>query len=89
MSWVSFLAIYFLVWWLVLLMVLPWGVRTQIESGKILPGTLGSAPESVKILRIIFITTVISGFICSLIYLGFANEWIDMWNLPFGYKPPW
>ena len=33
------IAIYFLIWWLALFAVLPWGVRTQAEEGEGMPGT--------------------------------------------------
>ena len=32
MSWTTAIAIYFMIWWVVLFAVLPWGVRTQEES---------------------------------------------------------
>jgi len=38
------LAIYFLIWWLVLFAVLPWGVRSQVEGGDVVPGTDPGAP---------------------------------------------
>ena len=38
------IAIYFLVWWLVLFAVLPFGVRSQHEGGDIPPGTDPGAP---------------------------------------------
>jgi len=36
------IAIYFLIWWIVLFAVLPWGVRAQGEEG--VPGTDPGAP---------------------------------------------
>src|ERR1041385_7396483 len=38
------IAIYFIVWWVVLCAVLPWGVRSQEESGEVVPGTDPGAP---------------------------------------------
>src|SRR6266536_2082582 len=35
MSVTTGLAIYFIVWWMVLFAVLPWGVRSQLESGQV------------------------------------------------------
>ena len=37
-------AIFFLIWWVVLFAVLPWGVRSQHEGGEITPGTDPGAP---------------------------------------------
>jgi predicted secreted protein len=36
------IAIYFLIWWIMLFAVLPWGVRAQGEEGT--PGTDPGAP---------------------------------------------
>ena len=38
-------AIYFILWWLSLLIVLPWGAHSQDESGDITPGTDPGAPS--------------------------------------------
>jgi predicted secreted protein len=37
------IAVYFLIWWIVLFAVLPWGVRAQGEEGA--PGTDPGAPR--------------------------------------------
>ena len=44
MSASTVIAIYFLIWWVTLLAVLPWGVRNQEESGEVAPGTDPGAP---------------------------------------------
>ena len=40
----SIIAIFFVVWWIVIFAVLPWGVRTQEEEGEVVLGTTPSAP---------------------------------------------
>ena len=37
-------AIFFLIWWIVLFAVLPWGVRSQQEDAEVAPGTDPGAP---------------------------------------------
>ena len=34
MSWTSAVAIYFIIWWLVLFMVLPFGIKNAAETGE-------------------------------------------------------
>ena len=63
MSIASGVAIYFLIWWLVLFAVLPFGVRTQAEEGDIIEGTAHSAPMRPFILRKVLATTLVSGVI--------------------------
>ncbi len=57
------IAIYFLVWWVVLFAVLPWGVRNQEESGEVLPGTDPGAPAVHKVWMKLVWTTVIASVV--------------------------
>ena len=43
------IAIYFIIWWVVLFAVLPWGVRSQEESGEVAPGTDPGAPAAHRV----------------------------------------
>lgn len=54
------IALYVVIWWTVLFAVLPIGVRTQGEDGVVVPGTPESAPTTPRLLRIIWLTTLIS-----------------------------
>ena len=51
MSITSAIVVYAVLWFLILLMILPIGIRSQSEAGEIEPGTPGSAPENPMILR--------------------------------------
>ena len=53
-------AIYFVVWWLVLFLTLPFGVRSQHEDGESAPGTAPGAPIAGKMGRKLLWTTIIS-----------------------------
>ena len=53
-------AIFFVVWWIALFAVLPFGVRTQGEAGQTVAGTPSSAPAKFPILRIFAINTAVS-----------------------------
>jgi predicted secreted protein len=54
------LAIYFVVWWLVLFLPLPFGVRSQHEDGEGAPGTDPGAPIMARMGRKLLWTTIIS-----------------------------
>ena len=62
------LAIYFVIWWLVLLAILPIGVKSQEEAGDIVPGTPESAPIKPRIAWKMGITTLVSALIFAVIY---------------------
>ena len=57
------IAIYVVLWWTVLFAVLPIGVRTQAEDGVVVPGTPESAPTAPRLLRVVFVTTLVSGLL--------------------------
>ena len=76
MSITTVLAIYFILWWLVFFAVLPWGVRSQEESGEIVPGSDPGAPAIHLVWRKVVWTTLISGAIFAAIYLAYINDLI-------------
>ncbi|WP_428670223.1 DUF1467 family protein, partial [Roseibium sp.] len=52
-------AIYFMIWWILLFAILPFGMRrTQEEAGEVVPGSEPSAPERPQFLKVIVITTI-------------------------------
>jgi predicted secreted protein len=65
-------AIFFLIWWVVLFAVLPWGVRSQHEGGEIVPGTDPGAPVIPRLVRKLAWTTGVSAVIfagCYVVYV--------------------
>ena len=59
----SALAIYFVVWWVVLFAVLPFGVRSQHEEGGGMAGTDPGAPIVHGMARKLVWTTIISAIV--------------------------
>jgi predicted secreted protein len=55
------IAIYFIIWWVVLFAVLPWGVHSQQETGDVAPGTDPGAPAAPRVWMKLVWTTVIAG----------------------------
>jgi predicted secreted protein len=76
------IAIYFIVWWLVLFIVLPFGVRSQDDAGSVVPGTPGSAPLAPRLFRTALITTVVSAVVFAILYLGITRKWIPLDSIP-------
>jgi predicted secreted protein len=70
------LAIYFIVWWMVLFAVLPWGVRSQEESGEIAHGTDPGAPAIPKLKQKLVWTTLISGLVFALFAVAYGYRQI-------------
>ncbi|MDJ1156763.1 DUF1467 family protein [Chelatococcus sp. SYSU_G07232] len=64
------LALYFVIWWIVLFAVLPFGVRSQAESGEVTHGTEPGAPVRPGLLRKALITTAISAVIFAIVMVA-------------------
>lgn len=63
MSWVSLAAIYFVMWWLVLFAILPFGVKTQDDDENVTLGTVSSAPRGPHMLRAVIWTTIVTSIV--------------------------
>lgn len=59
------LAVYFVIWWVVLFVTLPFGVRSQIEAGEVEAGTEPGAPSIPLLLRKAMWTTVLAAVVFS------------------------
>ena len=74
----SGLAIYFVLWWVVLFAVLPFGVHSQQESGDVSMGTDPGAPVLARMGRKLLWTTVISSVIFGCAFFAYRLGFIDM-----------
>ncbi|PTM43226.1 DUF1467 family protein [Bosea sp. 124] len=69
----SALAVYFVIWWTVLFAVLPFGVRSQSETGEITQGTEPGAPALPGLLRKALITSVIAAVVFAIVWYVWAT----------------
>lgn len=69
MGWISGIAIYFIIWWVSLFVILPLGVRSQIEDEDVTLGTAHSAPSNARIVSKFLQTTVLATAIFAVFYL--------------------
>ena len=82
------LAIFFMIWWVVLFAVLPWGVHSQHEGGEVTPGTDPGAPAVANLRRKLVWTTVVSLAIFAGCYVVYADRLVTLDGLlaPFGMR---
>lgn len=71
-------AIYFVLWWLVLFLTLPFGVRSQHEDGVGEPGTDPGAPIKTQMGRKLIWTTIISAVIFGIAWLVNSTGYLTM-----------
>jgi predicted secreted protein len=80
MSWTSALAIYFIVWWVTLFAVLPFGVRNAHESGTaVADGHDAGAPVTHGLAWKAKMTTIVATFVFVLVYWALTSgglEWL-------------
>ena len=84
MTWVSLVAIYFVVWWIVLFAVLPFGVRTQQDANEITLGTAESAPVRPRLVRTVIATSIVAAVPVVALWVavekyGFSLELMSSW----------
>jgi predicted secreted protein len=81
MSLPTSIAIYFIIWWVVLFAVLPWGIRSQHEGQDMVPGTDPGAPTRAKIGWKLAWTTLVAAAIYAVTYLVYAEHWVTIEGL--------
>jgi predicted secreted protein len=83
-SFVFGVAIYGIVWFLTLFMVLPFGVRTQGEAGSVEPGSAHSAPDQPALGKRLLITTLIALVFFVGVYWVLTSPTAAAWLQDFG-----
>ncbi len=84
MSTTSAIAIYFIIWWLCLFVVLPFGVRNAHESGTVAgEGHEAGAPVNPMLWRKALATTVLATLVFALVYGTITQGWIGIDDFPF------
>jgi len=77
MNWFSALVVWLIIWWLVLFIILPIGVRGQAEENDIVEGSEPGAPHTLDIKRKFIQTTIIASILwvvaCGVILSGLVS----------------
>ena len=79
-------ATFFLIWWVTLFAVLPWGVRSQQEGGEVAPGTDPGAPLVPKLGRKLIWTTLVTCVVFGVLYVAYTERLLTIEEIlkPFG-----
>ena len=84
MTLVGGFAIYFVLWWLVLFTVLPWGATSAHELGQeSQAGHATSAPVRPHLVAKFVATTLIAAVIFAIGWVVFAAGWVTLDSVPF------
>jgi predicted secreted protein len=82
------LAIYFLIWWVTLFAVLPWGARSQDDSGEVTLGTDPGAPAVHRVWIKLVWTTLIAGVLFAVLIALYQAGLIPIHSLVSLAGPP-
>jgi predicted secreted protein len=74
----SALAVYFIIWWLTLFAVLPFGIRSQQESGDVVAGSDPGAPSSARMTRVFVITTLAAAVLFAAFWLIYVMNIFEL-----------
>ncbi len=81
MSLIAVVAVYFVLWWLVLLAVLPWGMRTQEEEGEIVLGTAHSAPVRPMLVKKVIATSIVTAILVGVLWFVTDTYGLSVWTV--------
>jgi predicted secreted protein len=82
MGLITGIAIFFIIWWVVLFIALPIGLRTQDEDQDVTLGTIPSAPRGPHMARALLLTTVIAAAVFGVLYVAVAVLGLGLDDLP-------
>jgi predicted secreted protein len=75
------IAIYFLIWWVALFAVLPFGVRSQAESGDVVAGSDPGAPSLPRLRNKLIWTTLVASVVFALFYVAYVTRIVSLDDL--------
>ncbi|MGQ0742347.1 MAG: DUF1467 family protein [Alphaproteobacteria bacterium] len=76
MGWTLGLAAYFIIWWITLFAVLPFGVRSQHESGEVVPGSEAGAPSKPQLLKKAIVNSIVAAIVWLIVDLAYIHFYL-------------
>lgn len=74
MSVISWAALYFIIWWICLFIVLPFRVKNQHDTGEVVKGTEPGAPVLFRLWPKLLATSLLAAVVLALAMWGLSNE---------------
>jgi len=75
--------LYLVIWWIMLFMVLPFGVKGQHEDDDVVPGSEPGAPQKSLIKKKLLITTGLAVIGFAIVYCMIVFDLFNIADLPF------
>jgi len=74
---ISFIAIYIVIWWLCLFLILPIGAHSQADSETVVSGSEPGAPAILRLWPKLLATTILSIIVQALLIWGLTNPFLQ------------
>jgi predicted secreted protein len=82
MAWTTALAIYFIIWWVVLFAVLPFGVRNPAEEGvTVEAGHDPGAPTELRLGKKLIWTTLVASLLFAICWVVYVYRLVSLDDL--------
>lgn len=78
---IAIAGIYFVVWWLVLFAILPWGAHTQDDEGEVVLGTPRSAPVRPMLVKKAIATTIVAAIVVGALAIAVDFYGLTVWSV--------
>jgi predicted secreted protein len=77
----TYFAIYFVVWWICLFLVLPFRVHNQVDAGTYIQGTERGAPVTMRFWSKVLWTSLLSVPVTAILLWLVGNPWLqEYWS---------
>jgi predicted secreted protein len=83
MNLISAFAVYFIIWWLVLFVVLPIGIQGPKDDSEVILGTDPGAPARPMLARKVLITSLVASVVFAAVYVAFEVYGFTLEDLIF------
>jgi predicted secreted protein len=77
MSWALGTAVYFVIWWVFLFAVLPFGIHSQREVGNVVEGSDPGAPDRPRIGMRVLANTVVAAVVWGIVDLAYIHFYLQ------------
>ena len=76
------IAIYFIIWWMMIFITLPFNMRPQFEEGEVADGTEAAAPANPQLLKRMIWNTILSAVVFGAYWAAFFYFDVGLDDLP-------
>lgn len=78
MSITSALVLFAVIWFLVMFVTLPIGLRTQGDENEVVPGTQAGAPANFRLKRTVIVVTLVTAVLWAVVFTVITSGWISV-----------